>query len=529
MSNGIGKNPLNDISKVYLQQVVEKKKDDTYLEPGMKKRQANNEKARKDMEKMGTSMKNPHFESVEKSGWDAIKACSAGYKAVYETELDENRRAARSAGGYKDDSKKQTDPSKAGFTGISGSIADIMRQNKEIEAKNKKMKKEEVEVEEGYKKIDQKKKNAMFRRAGNLSRDAISTPIPPEKRQEAHKKSGKIVKQLNKLNQEALDPVGKEDGDVNNDGKKDGTDKYLMNRRKAIGKAIAKKTVKEARSDWRSDLSEVMTDEMDNKPIKEKKVNNKIKINPKLGEAIESIGGELIEATEVDEAVYGGTPAKKEAPKDTRMMVTNADKKANTPAYQKFKAGDKRYKAADHMGEEASMSDKEVRLQKQKARIDQMIAMRRKQELNKTKKSEAPAKVMGEGKGDPCWDTHKQVGMKKKGGKMVPNCVPKEEVELDERTRFAKETGKDFKTGNPSEKGGTRTGKSAFDQVSRQMRKTGGVMSSRGKAIQPQGKKKEPGKKGYKGVTPVDKIKNRLAQKRAAKPNPYRARAGESD
>ena len=28
---------------------------------------------------------------------------------------------------------------------------------------------------------------------------------------------------------------------------------------------------------------------------------------------------------------------------------------------------------------------------------------------------------------DPCWDSHKQVGMKKKGGKMVPNCVPKNE------------------------------------------------------------------------------------------------------
>ena len=27
----------------------------------------------------------------------------------------------------------------------------------------------------------------------------------------------------------------------------------------------------------------------------------------------------------------------------------------------------------------------------------------------------------------PCWETHKQVGMKKKNGKMVPNCVPKEE------------------------------------------------------------------------------------------------------
>ena len=40
---------------------------------------------------------------------------------------------------------------------------------------------------------------------------------------------------------------------------------------------------------------------------------------------------------------------------------------------------------------------------------------------------------LGEDK-DPCWDTHKQVGMKKKGGKMVPNCVPQEEVAVDEAT-----------------------------------------------------------------------------------------------
>ena len=55
---------------------------------------------------------------------------------------------------------------------------------------------------------------------------------------------------------EGMDPVGKEDGDINNDGKKDGTDKYLKNRRDAIGKAIAKKRgrVKEGFSAWRIDL-----------------------------------------------------------------------------------------------------------------------------------------------------------------------------------------------------------------------------------------------------------------------------------
>jgi len=58
----------------------------------------------------------------------------------------------------------------------------------------------------------------------------------------------------------------------------------------------------------------------------------------------------------VDEAAYPGydekgNPLKKE-PKDERRVVTYADKKANTPAYQKFKAGDKNYKKADHLNNE---------------------------------------------------------------------------------------------------------------------------------------------------------------------------------
>ena len=46
-----------------------------------------------------------------------------------------------------------------------------------------------------------------------------------------------------------LDPVGKEDGDVNNDGKKDDTDSYLMKRRKAIGKAMGKKMKEEVETE----------------------------------------------------------------------------------------------------------------------------------------------------------------------------------------------------------------------------------------------------------------------------------------
>ena len=84
------------------------------------------------------------------------------------------------------------------------------------------------------------------------------------------------------------------------------------------------------------------------------------------------------------EAVYGKTPSKK---KDTSMVVTNADKKANTPAYQNLKKGVKGYKAADHMDEE------------KKKGLD----------------------------GKACWDGYKLAGTKKKGGKTVDNCVPVKE------------------------------------------------------------------------------------------------------
>ena len=106
---------------------------------------------------------------------------------------------------------------------------------------------------------------------------------------------------------------------------------------KTVDNCVKVKVKKESFSDWRTDLREIMTDDEDQKEIKEKNVKNKIKINPKLGEAIEEIGGEVLEA----------------------YTVTKADKKGNTPAYQGYKAGKKNvktgkplYKAADHLKNE---------------------------------------------------------------------------------------------------------------------------------------------------------------------------------
>ena len=77
---------------------------------------------------------------------------------------------------------------------------------------------------------------------------------------------------------QGLDPVGKEDGDVDNDGDKDSSDKYLMKRRKAIGKAIASSEDKV----WTDFKGLVEKKESEEKKITGEGVNNKklIKVFP---------------------------------------------------------------------------------------------------------------------------------------------------------------------------------------------------------------------------------------------------------
>ena len=91
---------------------------------------------------------------------------------------------------------------------------------------------------------------------------------PAEKKKPDRKLNNTLMKKIRELNpgagsqyeqvvhEKKMDPVGKEDKDIDNDGDHDSTDKYLLKRRKAISKAIAKKRgkVKEGFSAWRIDL-----------------------------------------------------------------------------------------------------------------------------------------------------------------------------------------------------------------------------------------------------------------------------------
>ncbi len=194
-----------------ISKVIEEKKDSSYLETDMKKREKNNEKARKDMEKMGTSMKNPHFEEVSalRKGW------TEAYGSVYEKKMDPvgqedgdidndgdkdssdkylaKRRKAIAKSMDKD--MKEGKMSDEDIKKRVGYTSDETRQKRLDKIKVKFMKKEETEVEEGYQELSRDKRNTMFRKAGNLSRTALQGG---DKGTEAGKKSGKIVKALNK-------------------------------------------------------------------------------------------------------------------------------------------------------------------------------------------------------------------------------------------------------------------------------------------------------------------------------------------
>jgi hypothetical protein len=150
------------------------------------------------------------------------------------------------------------------------------------------------------------------------------------------------------------------------------------------------------KSDWRNEISETtdlfeVEGEENNKKIKEKKVNNKITINPTMGmkEAIEEIGGTIMEMEEIEEM----------------------------------------------------MSPKELQLQKRKTMIDMQVARERRKEISKAG-SKAPTKEVGEG--------YAPGDVDKKVGALTNIDIPKSEQDAAKARLLAKTKAKreKMKTGD---------------------------------------------------------------------------------
>jgi hypothetical protein len=99
------------------------------------------------------------------------------------------------------------------------------------------------------------------------------------------------------------------------------------------------------------------------------------------------------------------------------------DRKGTEPA---------KYYAKDADGDEMSVSTKKKRAAHFAKSKDGPAPGDKDADTKPSKHTKKFNQMFGEDE-DPCWDTHKQVGMKKKNGKMVPNCVAKEDFQLDEK------------------------------------------------------------------------------------------------
>ena len=322
MSNGIGKNPLNDISKVYLQQIANEGTMDIKGFAIPKSEQDAAKKRVQDKTKKKQIEKGISSAGYTKEGLDPVNPVAVKKKFANRKDRDLDN------DGDTDSSDKYLHKRRKAIAGamkkrMSEGVRDMDPEKGTAERKARlekkrgmklddhpQYKKEEVEqVDEAMSSYDRNRKRAAQRAAErNAARAAGKTGVVPgvgyvsprkeretyvdsagttrhksgakmeeyvtelskktlgsyvkkassdaadrsfdhgasEKRQyepdaDDEKETSKLANRqkgikraVNRLTKEGLDPVGKEDGDVNNDGKKDGTDKYLMNRRKAV-------------------------------------------------------------------------------------------------------------------------------------------------------------------------------------------------------------------------------------------------------------------------------------------------------
>jgi len=297
-------NPLNNISKIYLEQVANQEVE---LEEGMSMKdfKANRRKLKR-REASADAEKRGH---VGKEWYNSGRKYSPDEAKRMRSKLDDEERSTRHRSAIDpegDDSNYSADKTK----------------------NPKKLRKQKAMGESAVPGKPAEKLGAV-------------TAIPQDEREAARQRTlakAAAIRAKKGIKTEALDPVGKEDADVDNDGKKNTKkDKYLLNRRQAISQSIAtQKEAKEVKRWWDDDgdgkgyeegevsgkfkrkkksiqtrteefIREVSAKDMggkesDQEKISEKSVKNKITINPNINidEAVENLGGQLIETVEFE-------------------------------------------------------------------------------------------------------------------------------------------------------------------------------------------------------------------------------------
>ena len=118
-------------------------------------------------------------------------------------------------------------------------VTEYEKKLNEEKARKYKVRVTDPKTEKSYVRFADREKITQLRGKGlKVEMTEYGTPYEGEKKR--GEQTAKALGGGKKSKGGKLDPVGKEDKDVNNDGKVNKTDSYLMNRRKASGKAMAK-------------------------------------------------------------------------------------------------------------------------------------------------------------------------------------------------------------------------------------------------------------------------------------------------
>ena len=251
----------------------------------------------------------------------------------------------------------------------------------------------------------------------------------------------------------------------------------LMKQKKA-----KKGKVMEARSDWRHDLREIIvTPDKDPKEpqIKEKKIKNKIEINPSFKEAVEEIGGQLLTVEEVS-----ADPKKEEQMKRKEKML-------------KKRMLMMKIRAVQQTGGEDIVAGYEPEGDMVEAKYERGASDYGKMSIRNKRA------VGYGGNAAPPEERRKAhaVRMKKHMTNKGKSAIDPKKNPMAEATRYAKETGKSFKSGKPVVKGGTAKDDKAFQYVAKKY--AGQMMGG-------QQQKKVRGQKPDESNTPFKRAAERM-------------------
>ena len=256
----------------------------------------------------------------------------------------------------------------------------------------------------------------------------------------------------------------------------------LMKQKKA-----KKGKVMEARSDWRSDLREIISaDKASDEPeIKEKKIKNKIQINPSFKEAVEEIGGQLLTVEEVEQDDKKAEQIKKKEKMLKKRMLMMKLRAVQQTGGEDVVAG---YEPEGDMVEAKYEAG---------ASTYGKASIRNKRAFGKGGNARPP-----EERGAAI-DARQKAHKEKRGVKTKVKTYHYPFELKTEATRYAKETGKSFKSGKPVVKGGTAKDDKAFQAVAKKY--AGQMMGG------PQ-KKKVRGQKPDESNTPFKRAAARIKQ-----------------